>query len=230
VLGCHGFGLPTPCASPPAPGHGVGVPNPWHPSSGFVRGKPIRRAVGSFGETASAGIWVRSGKPHRPGFHPFPRAFAHVTPNSYLNSRTMFPLVPMLRVGMPSATLRVGQARQECGRRASRTAFPRRTVGTSRTRARGSVGSFGENPAHGAVGSFGEIRHAGCWVRSGKNRRRRPRRCGRSRTSNGDPEDVLSKSRWRGGPLSIIVRGRSALPGIRGTAVKTSGPCTIDQA
>src|SRR4051794_8346807 len=40
-------------------------------------------------------------------------------------------LVPTLRVGMPSSTLRVVRARPGDGRRASRTAFPRGTVGTS---------------------------------------------------------------------------------------------------
>src|SRR5438270_8482239 len=41
---------------------------------------------------------------------------------------------------MPSPTLRVARARHGCGRRASRTAFPRGTVGTSVTESDGRSG------------------------------------------------------------------------------------------
>src|SRR5438094_1490486 len=55
----------------------------------------------------------------------FPRRALCITHNAYVQFRATFPLVPMLRVGMPSATLRVGPAGHQHGRRASRTAFPR---------------------------------------------------------------------------------------------------------
>ena len=168
-----------------------------------------------------------------------------MTRNSYLKIRPVFPLVPMLRVGMPSATLRVGPAWPKRGRRASRTAPSRgpwervnsvlgrplriiEILPVTFPRFRGRLASIGKPPPgawlrsgnrpRGLLASFG---WDGRWLRSGEDACHCPDRCGRAGRRTTVQDRVVKEPEARG-PSTSSIGGREASreSGTRGS----SGP------